>query len=84
MTDDLVIRKVMFYLTTQSIHFYLQLCRTYDEGPLCEREDFLPLLDELLFPISITYMHHPADRIVHTTTFATSVVGHLLGIELFQ
>ena len=35
----------------------------------------------LLFPISskeLFYMHHPTDRIIHTTAFATPVVEHWL------
>ena len=42
-----------------------------------EREN--PLLPhELLFPISskVFYMHHPTDRMIHTTAFVTPVVEH--------
>ena len=43
----------------------------------------------LLFPISIStpgffYMHHPTDRIAHTTAFVTPVVEHWLERELTQ
>ena len=45
-----------------------------------------PLLPHrLLFPISskgFFYMHHPADRITHTTAFVTQVVGHWLEREI--
>ena len=43
-----------------------------------ERGNPLPPLNGLLFPIShkvCFYMHHPTDRIVHTTAFATPVVA---------
>ena len=36
----------------------------------------------LLFPISS--MHHPTDRIAHTTAFVTPVVGHWLEREIAQ
>ena len=35
----------------------------------------------LLFPI---YMHHPTDRIAHTTAFVTPVVEHWLEREIAQ
>ena len=44
---------------------------------------------ELLFPINSTvflffYMHHPTDRIAHTTAFVTPVVEHWLEREIAQ
>ena len=41
----------------------------------------------LLFPISCKrffYMHHPTDRIAHTTAFVTPVVDHWLEREIAQ
>ena len=41
----------------------------------------------LLFPISskvFFYMHHPRDRITHTTGFVTPVVDHWLEREIAQ
>ena len=42
----------------------------------------------LLFPISskgwFFYMHHPTDRIIHTTAFVTPVVEHWLEREIAQ
>ena len=40
----------------------------------------------LLFPINSkgSYMHHPTDRIAHTTTFVTPVVEHWLEREIAQ
>ena len=40
----------------------------------------------LLFPISIMvlYMHHPTDRITHTTAFVTLVVEQWLEREIAQ
>ena len=61
--------------------FYLQL---YGVGHMVkdhsksERGNLL-LPHGLLFPIcTIFYMHHPTDRIVHTTAFVTPVVEHWL------
>ena len=41
----------------------------------------------LLFPISskgFLYMHHPTDRLTHTTDFVTPVVEHWLEQEIAQ
>ena len=46
-----------------------------------------PLPHSLLFPISskvFFYMHHPTDRIAHTTAFVTPVVEHWLEREIAQ
>ena len=50
-----------------------------------ERGNTLPPLHGLLFPISSKgsfYMHHPTDRITHTTAFVTPVVEHWLEREV--
>ena len=44
-----------------------------------DRENLLPL-NGLLFPI----MHHPSDRIAHTTAFVTPVLEHWLEREIVQ
>ena len=39
----------------------------------------------LLFPISgKEYLHHPPDRIVHTTSFVTPVVEHWVKLDIAQ
>ena len=51
-----------------------------------ERGNSLPP-HRLLFPCSSKgsfYMHHPTDRITHTTAFVTPVVGHWLEREIAQ
>ena len=51
-----------------------------------ERENPLPP-HGLLFPISskgFFYMHHPTDRMAHTTAFVTPVVEHWLEREIAQ
>ena len=51
-----------------------------------EKGNPLPPL-RLLFPISskgFFYMHHPTDRIAHTTAFVTPVVEHWLEREIAQ
>ena len=44
------------------------------------------LLHRLLFPINSNgfYMHHPTDRIAHTTAFVTPVVEHWREREIAQ
>ena len=50
-----------------------------------ERGNLLPP-HGLLFSISskVFYMHHPTDRIAHTTAFVTPVVEHWLEREITQ
>ena len=50
-----------------------------------ERKNPLPP-DGLLFPINSNgfYMHHPTDRIAHTTAFVTTVVEHWLEQDIAQ
>ena len=73
----------MFYLTIHST-FYLRL---YGIGHLVkdhsdsERGNLL-LPHGLLFQ-GFFYMHHPTDRIAHTTAFVTPVVEHWLDREGF-
>ena len=65
----------MFYLTTHSTH-YLRLYgvkHMVKDHPDSLRGNPLPP-HGLLF-----YMHHPTDRITHTTAFVTPVVEHWLG-----
>ena len=38
----------------------------------------------LLLSIGLFYMHHPTDRITHTTVFVTPVVEHWLEREIAQ
>ena len=51
----------------------------------CEGGNLL-LPHGLLFPISkgLFYMHHPTDRITHTTAFVTPVVEHWLEQDIAQ
>ena len=64
----------MFYLTMQLIYF---IYGYMVKDPLdSKRGNPLPP-HRLLFPISskgFFYMHHPTDRITHTTAFVTPVV----------
>ena len=51
-----------------------------------EKENPLPP-QRLLFPINskgLFYMHHPTDRIAHTTVFVTPVAEHWLEREITQ
>ena len=52
-----------------------------------ERKPTATTLQDTLFITNkqvILYMHHPTDRIVHTTTFDTSVVENWLEQEIIQ
>ena len=72
-------RKEMFYLTTHSTHFYLRLYgvrHMVKDHSDSEKGNPLPP-HRLLFPININgsfIMHHPTDRIAHTTAFVTPVL----------
>ena len=80
----------MFYLITHSTHFIygymvsdIIMVKDHSDS---ERANPLPL-HGLLFPISSKvsfYMHHPTDRIAHTTGFVTPVVEHCLEREIAQ
>ena len=48
-----------------------------------ERLNLLPP-HMLFFPISIKGLHHPTDRITHTTAFVTPAVGHWLEYKIAQ
>ena len=72
----------MFYLTTHSTHFIYgyvasDMAKYHTD---IERGNLLPP-HGLPFPNSskgFTYMHHPTDRITHTTAFVIPVVEHWL------
>ena len=74
----------MFYLTMHSTHFiYGYMVKDHTDR---DKGNLLPP-HGLLFPISskgFFYMHHPTDRITHTTAFVTPVVGHWLEREIAQ
>ena len=78
----------MCYLTTHSTHFYLRLYGGHIVKNHSESERGNPLPPHgLLFPISSKgsfYMHHPTDRIAHTTAFVTPIVDHWLEREIGQ
>ena len=69
--------------------FYLRLYGVRNMvKDLSESERGNPLLPHgLLFPINskgFFYMHHPTDRITHTTAFVTPVIKHWLEREIAQ
>ena len=70
-------------LFNDALHtFYLRLSgvgHAVKDHSDSERENLLRPLHRLLFPISSTvgiFMHHPSDRIAHTTTFVISVMEY--------
>ena len=72
----------MFYLTTQSTHFiygymasdiWLRTILIERKETRCRHIGYSFRLTPRLF-----YMHHPTDRIAHTTAFVTPVVEHWL------
>ena len=82
-------RKEMFYLTTHSTLFLFTVIwrRAYGKGPLRKRERkpaaaTLAILSD--WQQRFLYMHHPTDRIAHTTAFGTPVVEHCLEREIAQ
>ena len=82
-SDSLMREREMFYLTMHSTHFYLRLYGVrHMVKDHSDSEKGNPLLPHRLL-LSINskgsfYMHHPTDRITHTTAFVTPVVGHWL------
>ena len=77
----------MFYLITHSKNVLIVIYWTYGKRPPSERGNLLPALHELLFQISSKgsfIMHHPTDRILHTTIFVTPAVEHLLKRETYK
>ena len=71
-------KKEMFYLTTHSTHFiygymasdiWLRTILIVRKETRCRQQGFF-------------YMHHPTDRITHTTAFDTPVVEHWLEREI--
>ena len=82
-------RKESFYLTTHSTHFvYGYMASGYMVKDHSDSEKGNPLLPHrLLLSISSKgsfFMHHPTDRIPHTTAFVTPVVEHWLEREIAQ
>ena len=66
-------RKEMFYLTTHSTHFICGYMASEKGNPLPPHRLFFPINSKGSF-----IMHHPTDRIAHTTAFVIPVVGHWL------
>ena len=78
----------MFYLTTHSTHFiygymasdiWLRTILIVRKETRCHHIGYSFRLTARFF-----YMHHPADRIAHTTAFVTPVVEHWLEREIAQ
>ena len=80
-------RKVGNVLFNYAVFYYLRLYGVrHMVGDHSDSEKGNPLPPyRLLFPInSFFYMHHPTDRISHTTAFVTPVVEHWLEREIAQ
>ena len=78
----------MFYLMTHSTHFiygymasdiWLRTILIERKETCCHHIGYSHRLTARVF-----YMHHPTDRITHTTAFVTPVVEHLLEQEISQ
>ena len=76
----------MFYLTTHSTHFiysymasdiWLRTILIVRKETRCRHIGYSYRLTATFF-----YMHHPTDRITHTTAFVTPVVEHWLEREI--
>ena len=80
-------RKGFILRRTQHILFTVIWRQTYDKWPFRERErkpaavTWATLFD---WQQGFFYMHHPTDRITHTTAFVTPVVQHWLEREIAQ
>ena len=73
-------RHVLFNDALNTFNFQLYcLGRMLKDHSDSERGNLLPYLDGLLVPINkkrVFYMHHPTDRMLHTTDFVVPVVEH--------
>ena len=72
----------LFYLMTHSTHFIFTViqCKTYGKGTLRQGE-WKPAATTwatLSKKQGFFYMHHPTDRVTHTTAFVTPVMEHWL------
>ena len=67
----------MFYLTTHSTHFIYGYMASDMVKDHSDSEKGNPQQ-------GFFYMHHPTDRITHTTVFVTPVVEHWLEREIAQ
>ena len=70
-------RKELFYLRTHSTHFLWD--HSESETKLIAATTWATLGQQV-----ILYMHHPTDRIAHTTTFVTPVVEYWLEREIAE
>ena len=75
----------MFYLTTHSTHFIygymasdIIMVKDHSDSERGNMGYYFRLTARLF------YMHHPTDRIAHTTAFVTPVVEHWLEREIAQ
>ena len=82
-------RKEMFYLTSHSTHFiygymvsdiWLRTILIVREETRCRHIGYSFRLAARV----LKYVHHPTDRIAHTTAFVTPVVEHWLEREIAQ
>ena len=58
--------------------------RIYDKGSFTQPERKQPAANAFDYQQGFFYMHHPTDRIAHTTDFVTPVVEHWLEREIAQ
>ena len=78
-------RKCFIWRRTKHILFTVIWRQTYGVRPLRERErkpataTYATLSDEKQ---GLFYIHHPTERIIHTTAFVTQVVEHWLEREI--
>ena len=85
-------RKEMFYLMMHSTHFiygYMASDMVKDRSDSKRGNLLLPHILATYSTLSdqqqgFCYMHHPTDRIIHTTAFVTLVVEHWLEREIAQ
>ena len=78
----------MFYLTTHSTHFiygYMASDIWLRTIPIVRKETRCRHIGySLRLTARVLYIHHPTDRIAHTTAFLTPVVEHWLEHEIAQ
>ena len=83
---------VLFNNTLSTFYLWLYGIKTYGKdhsdsetgNPLPPHRLLCPINSKGSFICTIIYMHHPSDRMTHTTTFVTPVMGHWLELYLMM
>ena len=74
----------MFYLMTHSTHIYDYMVKDHSYSEREKHAAATTLATLSNEKQGLIYMHHPIDRIAHTTAFVAPVLGHWLERKITQ